>query len=53
MTEIAAPVVAGLGLVDDAAKARIDEVVLEGVRSFEVDGKPCNPLHTRCVSGTR
>ena len=53
MTEIAAPVVAGLDLADDAAKARVDEVVLERVRSFEVDGKPSIPLHACCVSGTR
>ena len=53
MTEIAAPVVAGLGLADDAARARIDDVVLARIRSLEVDGRPCIPLHARCVSGTR
>jgi SAM-dependent methyltransferase len=53
MTEIAAPVVVGLDLADDAAKARINKDVLERVRSFEVDGKPSIPLHARCVSGTR
>lgn len=52
MTEIAAPVVGGLGLADDASRSRIKMGTLEQVRTFEVDGRPNIPFHARCVTGT-
>jgi ubiquinone/menaquinone biosynthesis C-methylase UbiE len=53
ITEVTAPVVAGLGLADHAARARIRTKVLEQVRSFEVEGKPSIPIHARCIVGTK
>jgi ubiquinone/menaquinone biosynthesis C-methylase UbiE len=53
MTEIAAPVVGGLALANDASRARIRTTTLEQVRSMEVDGKPSIPFHARCITGTK
>jgi SAM-dependent methyltransferase len=53
MTEIAAPVVGGLGLADDDSRARITATILEQIRSFEVDGRQSIPFHARCISGSR
>jgi ubiquinone/menaquinone biosynthesis C-methylase UbiE len=53
MTEIAAPVVGGLALADDASRERIRTATLEQVRSFEVDGKPSVPIHARCITATK
>lgn len=53
ITEIAAPVVAGLAQADDAARERIRMTTIEQVRSFEVDGKPHIPIHARCITGTK
>lgn len=53
ITEVTAPVVGGLALADDAARARIKESVLEQVRAFEVDGHPRIPIHARCIAGTK
>lgn len=53
MTEIAAPVIAGLSLVDAEAVARIRSVVMTQVDAFEVDGRLRIPLHARCIVGTR
>ena len=47
MTEVAAPVVAGLSLVDDEARDRIRAAVIDKVSSFDVDGQPQLPLHAR------
>ncbi|HEY5170337.1 MAG TPA: methyltransferase domain-containing protein [Acidimicrobiia bacterium] len=53
MTEIAAPVVGGLSLADDATRARITARTLEQIRPLEVDGKPSIPFHARCITGTK
>ncbi len=53
VTEIAAPVVAGLAQVDDAARERIRALALERVCELELDGQPRFPLHARCVVATR
>lgn len=53
ITEIAAPVVAGLDLADAAARSRIRASTLEQIHSFELDGKPNVPFHARCISGLR
>ncbi|MCJ7670811.1 MAG: methyltransferase domain-containing protein [Acidimicrobiia bacterium] len=53
MTEVAAPVVAGLASADDAARERIRAATIEQVRTFEVDGKPSIPLHARCIAATK
>jgi SAM-dependent methyltransferase len=53
MSEVAGPVIAGLALVDDAARERIRRAVLERVRVFELDGRPSIPLHARCIVGTK
>ena len=52
MTEVAAPVIAGLSLVDDEARERIRGVVMEKVGGLEVDGQPRLPLHARCIIAT-
>jgi ubiquinone/menaquinone biosynthesis C-methylase UbiE len=53
ITEIAAPVVAGLAQADDAARARIRTATIEQVRSFEADGRPRVPGLARCITGTK
>lgn len=53
MTEIAAPVIAGLSLVDAEAVARIRSDVMTQVEAFAVDGRLRIPLHARCIVGTR
>lgn len=53
MTEVAAPVVAGLSKVDSAARDRIDALVMDRVAAFVVDGQPRLPLHARCIVGTK
>jgi ubiquinone/menaquinone biosynthesis C-methylase UbiE len=53
ITEVTAPVVAGLAQADDAARERIRTTTIEQVRSFEVDGKPSIPIHARCITGTK
>ncbi len=53
MTEVAAPVVGGLGLADDESRARIMANTLEQIGPFEVDGRPSIPFHARCVSGAK
>jgi ubiquinone/menaquinone biosynthesis C-methylase UbiE len=53
MTEVAAPVVAGLAQVDDAARERIRSLVMDKVRDFEVDGGLRIPLHARCIAATK
>ena len=41
MTEIAAPVVAGLAKVDEPTRKRIEAAVLDLARKTSPDGKPC------------
>ncbi len=53
MTEVAAPVVAGLGMVDAEARGRIRSAVLAQVKGYEVDGIPQLPMHARCIWGTK
>ena len=53
MTEVAAPVIAGLSRADDAAQVRIREVAMRAVKGFEVDGRVEIPLHARCIVATR
>ncbi len=53
VTEVTAPVVAGLGLADEDGRARIEAAVLEAVSALEVDGRPRLPTHARCVVGTK
>jgi ubiquinone/menaquinone biosynthesis C-methylase UbiE len=53
LTEVTAPVVAGLGFADDAARDRIRTTVVEQARAFEVDGGPKIPTHARCISATK
>jgi ubiquinone/menaquinone biosynthesis C-methylase UbiE len=53
MTEIAAPVVGGLGLADETSRTRIKDRTLEQIRPFETDGTPRIPFHARCITGTR
>ncbi len=53
MTEVAAPVVGGLGLADDESRARIMANTLEQIGPFEVDGRPSIPFHARCISGAK
>ena len=53
MTEIAAPVIAGLSLVDADAQARIRDAVMDAVKGFETDGRVELPLHARCIVATR
>ncbi len=53
MTEVAAPVVAGLAAADDAAHNRIKAATLEELRSFEKAGSPSLPLHARCITATK
>lgn len=50
---ISAPVVALLATVDDAARARIHDAVLDRIREFETEGRPAIPIHARCIAGTR
>ena len=53
MTEVAAPVVAGLSRADAAARERITAIVIGKVAGFVVDGRPRLPLHARCIIGTK
>jgi SAM-dependent methyltransferase len=53
MTEVAAPVVAGLSLTDDATRQRIRAATIEKVRAFEVNGRLSVPLQARCITGTK
>ena len=53
MTDVAAPVIAGLSLVDEEARDRIRALVTETVKSFEDDGRVQLPLHARCIVATR
>ena len=53
ITEVTAPVVAGLSQADNAARERIHMTTIEQVRSFEVDGKPHIPIHARCITGMK
>ena len=53
MSEVAAPVVAGLSLADDEARDRIRAAVIAEVGRFDVDGRPQIPLHARCIVATR
>jgi ubiquinone/menaquinone biosynthesis C-methylase UbiE len=53
MTEVAAPVVAGLAQVDDAARERIRLAAQDQVRAFDVDGALSIPIHARCINGTK
>lgn len=53
MTEIAAPVIAGLSLVDEDAQDRIRSAVVGKVETFAVDGQIQVPIHARCIVGTR
>lgn len=52
MTDVAAPVIAGLAPVDDDGRARIRSIVDEEAGAFEVDGQLQLPLHARCIVGT-
>jgi ubiquinone/menaquinone biosynthesis C-methylase UbiE len=53
MTEVAAPVIAGLSVLDEAARARARSAAMDEAEAFEVDGQLRLPLHARCVIGTR
>ncbi len=53
MTDVAAPVIAGLSLVDDVARARIRAAAVREAETYEVDGQVRLPLHARCIIGTR
>lgn len=53
MTEVAAPVIAGLYLVDDEARDRIRSMTIADTEAFAVDGQLQLPLHARCIVGTR
>ncbi|MFZ4518016.1 MAG: class I SAM-dependent methyltransferase [Microthrixaceae bacterium] len=53
MTDVAAPVIAGLSLVDDAAHDRIRAAVIDAAGAFEADGRLQLPIHARCIVGTR
>lgn len=53
MTEVAAPVVAGLTGLDADARGRIRAMVLDKVTSYAVDGSIRVPIHARCIVGTR
>ncbi len=53
MTEVAAPVVNGLGAADDAARERIRTLTLEQALTFQ-DGPTLRlPLHARCIVGSK
>jgi ubiquinone/menaquinone biosynthesis C-methylase UbiE len=52
MTDVVAPVVAGLAAVDESARDRIRAATLDKVRAFETHGTLSLPLHARCISGT-
>ena len=53
ITEVTAPVVAGLARADDAARARIRSVTMQQIGAFEVDGKPSIPTHRAVIAGRR
>jgi ubiquinone/menaquinone biosynthesis C-methylase UbiE len=53
MTDVAAPIVAGLERADADARERIRAKVLERVREFRGDGGLRIPMHARCVVATR
>jgi ubiquinone/menaquinone biosynthesis C-methylase UbiE len=53
VTEVVAPVVAGLSLLDAAARDRITAIVIDKVAGFAIDGQPRLPLHARCIVGTK
>jgi SAM-dependent methyltransferase len=53
ITEVTAPVVAGLDRADDSARERIRAATLAQINTFAVDGKPRIPIHARCIVGTK
>jgi hypothetical protein len=53
MTEIAAPVVAGLAKADEPARKRIEAAVLELARKTSPDGKPCLAWSASTISAHR
>ena len=53
MTEVAAPVIAGLSMVDEEARDRIRDLVVEQVQRFDADGGVEVPIHARCIVATR
>jgi SAM-dependent methyltransferase len=54
LTEVVAPVVAGLSRLDAAARDRIAAIVIAKVAGFAVDGGRLRlPLHARCIVGTK
>ena len=53
ITDVAAPVIAGLSLVDEEAQARIRSEAMKEAEAFEADGQLRIPLHARCIIGTR
>lgn len=53
ITEVVAPVAAGLAAAGESARDRIRTAALEQVRSFEDDGTPSLPIHARCITGTK
>jgi ubiquinone/menaquinone biosynthesis C-methylase UbiE len=52
MTDVVAPVVAGLATVDEPVRERIRTATLDKARAFETKGGLSLPLHARCISGT-
>jgi SAM-dependent methyltransferase len=53
MTEIAAPVVAGLAKADEPTRKRIEAAVLELARKTSPDGKPCLAWSASTISAHR
>ena len=53
MTEIAAPVVAGLAKADEPMRKRIEAAVLDLARKTSPDGKPCFTWSASSISGRR
>jgi hypothetical protein len=53
MTEIAAPVVAGLTKADEPTRQKIEATVLDLARKTSPDGKPRLPWSASTISGTK
>jgi 8-oxo-dGTP pyrophosphatase MutT (NUDIX family) len=53
MTEIAAPVVAGLAKADEPTRKRIEAAVLDLARKTSPDGKPCLAWSASTISARR
>ncbi|MBR1275987.1 class I SAM-dependent methyltransferase [Bradyrhizobium sp. AUGA SZCCT0283] len=53
MTEVAAPVVAGLTKSDEQTRQKIEATVLDLVRKTSLDGKPRLPSSAITISGTK